>query len=266
MFKYKQFIIGIIVGAILFSTVTVFAGTQTIEAFFNNIKISIDGKAVELKDANGNAIEPFIHEGTTYLPVRAIAEALGMEVKFNETTNTVELTKVKEAKNLENLIELSPEATASILKQNPEVRDTIDENGYSIWKGRPVRLNKDYLDGKVEVELPADKEIERLTSLVDIFDRDINAWSFIDDGEIKVTQYKDGRKFIMPYEIYKISKIVPRYTVDKENKTLTLYGKNEEVFLSNIPLISIDRGNVEYVIPYDDYKNNILPKLLEAIK
>jgi hypothetical protein len=223
MRKIKQFIAGLIVGVMLMSAV--FAGTQTIEAFYNNIKISIDGKAVELKDATGNPVEPFIYNGTTYLPVRAIAEVLGMEVKFNETTNTVELAKKEGEKKV-------------------------------IWNDAE----------NIAKAMEKQKEIDKLASLVDIFDRDINAWNFIDEGEIKVTQYKDGRKFIMPYEIYNVSKIVSNYSVDKESKTLTLYGKYKEVFLSNIPLISIDRGNVEYVIPYDDYKNNILPKLLEAVK
>jgi predicted house-cleaning noncanonical NTP pyrophosphatase (MazG superfamily) len=222
MKSLKQFIVGLIVGVMLMSAV--FAGTQTIEVFFNNIKISIDGKAVELKDATGNPVEPFIYNGTTYLPVRAIGEALGMEVKFNETANTVELAKKK---------------VNNVLWEDPE---------------------------KIAKEAEKQKEIERLASLVDIFDRDIDAWNFVDEGEIKVTQYKDGRKFIMPYEIYKISKVVSRYTVNENNKTLTLYGKLKEIFLSDIPLVSIDRGNVEYVISYDEYKNNILPKLLEAIK
>jgi hypothetical protein len=223
MIKFKQFIAGLIVGAMLLSVGTVFAGTQAIEAFYNGIKISIDGKAAELKDVAGNPVEPFIYNGTTYLPVRAIAEALGMEVKFNESTNTVELAKKK---------------VGNVTLEDP---------------------------AKIAIELEKQKEIEQLASLVDIFDRDIDAWNFVDDSEIKVTQYKDGRKFVMPYEIYKISKIVSNYSINKENKTLTLYGKYKETFLSNIPLISIDRGNVEYVIPYDYYNTNLLPKLIETI-
>jgi hypothetical protein len=219
----KKFLAGLIIGIMLMSAV--FADSRTIEAFYSNIKISIDGNIVELKDTTGNPVEPFIYEGTTYLPVRAIAEALGMEVKFNETTNTVELAKKEGEKKV-------------------------------IWNDAE----------NIAKAMEKQKEIDKLASLVDIFDRDINAWNFIDEGEIKVTQYKDGRKFIMPYEIYNVSEIVSNYSVDKESKTLTLYGKYKKVFLSNIPLISIDRGNVEYVIPYDEYQNNILPKLLEAIK
>jgi predicted house-cleaning noncanonical NTP pyrophosphatase (MazG superfamily) len=223
MRKIKQFIAGLIVGVMLMSAV--FAGTQTIEAFYNNIKISVDGKAVELKDAVGNSVDPFIYNGTTYLPVRAIAEALGMEVKFNETTNTVELAKKEGEKKV-------------------------------IWNDAE----------NIAKAMEKQKEIDKLASLVDIFDRDIDSWNFVDEGEIKVTQYKDGRKFIMPYEIYNVSKIVSNYSVDEGSKTLTLYGKYKKVFLSNIPLVSIDRGNVEYVISYDEYKNNLLPKLLEAVK
>jgi hypothetical protein len=91
--KYKQFIAGILVGIIL-SIGTVFADTQAIEVFFNNIKVSLNGEVLELNDATGNPVQPFIYAGSTYLPVRAVSEALGMEVKFNETTNTVELTQI----------------------------------------------------------------------------------------------------------------------------------------------------------------------------
>jgi len=93
MKNLKRFIVGIIVVTMMLNIVTVFAGSETIEAFFNDIKITINGDAIDLKDAGGNPVKPFIYNGSTYLPVRAIAEALNMEVKYNETTNTVELAK-----------------------------------------------------------------------------------------------------------------------------------------------------------------------------
>lgn len=58
---------------------------------YDNIKISIDGKAVSPTDANGNAVEPFILEGTTYLPVRAVGNALGLEVGWEQETKTATL-------------------------------------------------------------------------------------------------------------------------------------------------------------------------------
>ena len=52
---------------------------------YNNIKINLNGNNV------ATSAEPFIIDGTTYLPVRALAEALGLAVEWDATTNTVKL-------------------------------------------------------------------------------------------------------------------------------------------------------------------------------
>ena len=46
------------------------SGTRTIEVTYRDIKLVVDGAEVTLKDGAGNSIEPFIYNGTTYLPVR----------------------------------------------------------------------------------------------------------------------------------------------------------------------------------------------------
>jgi hypothetical protein len=66
--------------------------TKLIEATFNNVKVNVEGKMLNLVDVDGNKVEPFIVEGTTYLPVRAIAEGLGKSVKWDNTTNTVHIS------------------------------------------------------------------------------------------------------------------------------------------------------------------------------
>lgn len=66
--------------------------SRTAELVYNNIKITLNGNAVTPKDAGGNAVEPFIIDGTTYLPVRAISNALGLGVDWDGTTNTVKLS------------------------------------------------------------------------------------------------------------------------------------------------------------------------------
>jgi hypothetical protein len=40
---------------------------------------------------SGASVEPFIINGTTYLPVRAVAEALGMEVRWDNTAKSVHI-------------------------------------------------------------------------------------------------------------------------------------------------------------------------------
>ncbi len=95
--KIKGFISGVCVALVL-SSGAVFADTitKTVNAVYNNIKIVIDGKQITPKDANGNTVEPFIIDGTTYLPVRAVSEALGKEVDWDGTSNTVYIGKKPE--------------------------------------------------------------------------------------------------------------------------------------------------------------------------
>lgn len=86
----KQTITVFFLTAILFSTVTIHAETRTISAFFNNIKIMVDGQIIETD------VEPCIVDGRTMVPVRFIAEAFGATVKYNETTDTVEVESISE--------------------------------------------------------------------------------------------------------------------------------------------------------------------------
>ena len=76
--------------AVAASTVT----TKMIEANYMGIKIVVDGVEVTRKDANGKVVEPFASSGTTYLPVRAIGEALGKEVTWEGSTATVYVGEV----------------------------------------------------------------------------------------------------------------------------------------------------------------------------
>lgn len=68
--------------------------TRMIEANYMGIRIVVDGKEITPTDANGNVVEPFASNGTTYLPVRAIGEALGKEVTWDGDTATVYVGQV----------------------------------------------------------------------------------------------------------------------------------------------------------------------------
>ena len=92
----KQKLQGLIAGALIGATITggaVFAttGTKTIEVLYNNIKVYKDNVLCELKDANGTVIEPFIYNGTTYMPVRGTANLAGMDVEWDGNTKSVYL-------------------------------------------------------------------------------------------------------------------------------------------------------------------------------
>ncbi len=88
--RLQGLIAGLLIGTMLTSGV-VFAkqATETISVIYDNIKILIDGKEYQPTDANGNIVEPFIYNGTTYLPVRAIANAFNKNVNWDAENNTV---------------------------------------------------------------------------------------------------------------------------------------------------------------------------------
>jgi len=90
-FNSKSITFGAVIGAILASNIAAFAssGTQSIDVVFKNIKIWANGSLVIPKDANGKELEPFIYNGTTYLPVRAVGEAVGQEVSWDGASSTV---------------------------------------------------------------------------------------------------------------------------------------------------------------------------------
>jgi hypothetical protein len=110
----KQTITVFFLTAILFSTVTLHAETRTISAFFNNIKIMVNGQIIETD------VEPCIVDGRTMVPIRFIAEAFGATVKYNEATDTVEVESITEAEPTPMQQDITPvQDTAS--EQIPEV-------------------------------------------------------------------------------------------------------------------------------------------------
>lgn len=89
----KSRVIAAVVAVMLILGVTAFAkqATETISVMYDNIKILIDGVEYTATDANGNVIEPFIYNGTTYLPVRGIANAFDKDVSWEPQISTVVL-------------------------------------------------------------------------------------------------------------------------------------------------------------------------------
>lgn len=92
----KQILKGYLLGALTVSLLTggvalAKSYTDYIEVTYDNIKVYKDNVLCELKDGNGSVIEPFIYNGTTYMPVRGTANLADMEVTWNGATKSVYL-------------------------------------------------------------------------------------------------------------------------------------------------------------------------------
>ena len=90
--EIKGLITGIIIGSVLTSGLAYAKSrTEMIEAVYDNIKVYKDNVLCELKDGNGGTIEPFIYNGTTYMPVRGTANLADMQVTWDGNTKSVYL-------------------------------------------------------------------------------------------------------------------------------------------------------------------------------
>jgi hypothetical protein len=84
--KAKGFIAGIIVCVLAFSLVGgALAASQTIS--IDSIKVMVNGEEFKPKDVNGNDVLVFSYNGTTYAPLRALAEAYGLVVGYDSAAN-----------------------------------------------------------------------------------------------------------------------------------------------------------------------------------
>ncbi|MDO4766470.1 MAG: stalk domain-containing protein, partial [Eubacteriales bacterium] len=93
----KKFIAGFLSAIVL--TTAIYASSE-IKAYLSNAtKVQLNGKILELKDAKNQPIYPINYQGSTYLPVRAISQSLGLFVDYDEPTKTVILSKDKITKN-----------------------------------------------------------------------------------------------------------------------------------------------------------------------
>lgn len=82
--QIKGFVVGVIVVFMLFSSVALAASLkQKIEVVFNSINLEVNGKKVNADN--------ILYNGSTYVPLRAVAEMLGKEVIWDPKTNTASI-------------------------------------------------------------------------------------------------------------------------------------------------------------------------------
>ena len=67
-------------------------GTQRSITVEEGGNIFLNGTKLDPVNGKGEPVDTFVYEGTTYVPVRAISEALGKEVTWEEATGDVHIT------------------------------------------------------------------------------------------------------------------------------------------------------------------------------
>ena len=112
----KKFLSGVLCATLVFSltlSALAISGKMTIEV--DPINIMVNGEVFVPKDVNGKEVPQFAYQGTTYAPLRALAEAYGLQVGYDAEKNMATVS--------------DPEAKPVVTP----APDTTAKNDYSDW-------------------------------------------------------------------------------------------------------------------------------------
>lgn len=89
----KKFLSGVLCATLVFSlalSALAISGRMTIEV--GPINVQVNGEVFQPTDVNGKEVPVFAYQGTTYAPLRALAEAYGLEVGYDAAANMATVT------------------------------------------------------------------------------------------------------------------------------------------------------------------------------
>lgn len=98
----KKFLSGVLCATLVFSlalSALAISGRMTIEV--DPINVQINGEVFQPTDVNGKEVPVFAYQGTTYAPLRALAEAYGLEVGYNVENNIATVNTKSQSKKFE---------------------------------------------------------------------------------------------------------------------------------------------------------------------
>ena len=209
----KVFLLGVVTGLTIAGASAVFANSH-IQAMLNTqIKVTLNGQVQEFKDETTNEIQyPITFKNRTYLPLRTVANLVGVDVDYDENTNTAILTNNKaEMSNNDILKKLEYDYIIDELKP---VNDDI-EGGFSIiynailvnsnkkemytieysdvWKVHEDRGYKD--DVSIEIQKMSDEELLEITGKYKIQENsniyDLLTQQLTTEYDLKIVNLKD---------------------------------------------------------------------------
>lgn len=124
-----SFVAGVLTMALVGSLgIGALAATGAMTITVDPINIQVNGQVFQPKDVNGQDVPVFSYNGTTYAPLRALAEAYGLSVGYDAESN---MATVEEAPG--DTTPLTPDTTASAVDYSNWTAE--EEAAYQEFKG-----------------------------------------------------------------------------------------------------------------------------------
>jgi hypothetical protein len=145
----KRLILGLVIGMLIGSAATAAAASDTVTATITKLRFVINGEERDVQT------EQLVVMGTTYLPVREVANMLGYDVIYRSDSKTVEFNTANDSTKkgasivTETIIDTAWISLRDLAEQhNLEVRQiTIDGKTYGVFRDGGIVLSI-YYDGK----------------------------------------------------------------------------------------------------------------------
>lgn len=255
--------------------------SKTLEAWYGTVRIIVDGENVTHK------VEPFVVDGTTYIPLRVVAETFNKNVEWNASTSTAtitdDLTQVDdyyqteilkrdvEIMNLRSQIERLEEELEDI--ESVDLDDLEDDlnDDFDEYEDIEFDINLDGDEEEIEVEIEVDLDDYKY-EWEDLSERDIEDYlQDIVDEILDVCEDADIEGFIIDTdedeELVEFT-ITKRGNVDIEERydDIDISDLEDDLddyyydYFSDIDLyieLDGDEDDIEYIveIDYDRYED-----------
>lgn len=128
----KKFISGLVIGGLITTSVTAFAATAVnIQAVYSVKRLIVDG----VDTGKGNTA--FVSNGTTYVPLRTISDALGSEISWDSSTKTIYINS-KNNTNLNGEPTDLPSTNGTTSTPTTTTPNTTTQNNSGYWNGKKL--------------------------------------------------------------------------------------------------------------------------------
>ena len=151
----------------------------------DGIGITLNGAKFTPRDADGKQVSAFLYNGTTYVPVRAISEAMGMDVSFNSATRTVVLTTADRTASQQG----ASSASGNYITVERAKQIALNNAGVKEANAVFLRANLDWDDGRMQYEVEFysgnteyDYDIDAVTGAILSSDRELENFQIWNNG------------------------------------------------------------------------------------
>lgn len=164
------------------------AGSRTIQVE-DGIRLSLNGATFIPRDVNGNEVSVFLYDGTTYVPVRAVSEAMGLDVSFDSSSRTVVLvtadqTAAQQGSNTGAYISAERAKEIALADAGVQAADAVFLRAQLDWDDGRAEYEVEFYSGNVEY----DYDIDALTGGIRSSDRELENFRIPATGNTQVNQ------------------------------------------------------------------------------